>query len=95
MSPGFSTPASHTPTHRRNSPLSDYHAKAIAQLVGGELIGPGDIQLDGVSDFDEAKPGQLTLIGDQRYADRWLQCPASAAVVTRGLNCPNDPKKAL
>jgi len=75
--------------------LPDHHAKAIAQLVGGELVGPGDVRLDGVSDFDEAKPGQLTLIGTQRYADRWLQCPASAAVVTRGLDCPNDPKKAL
>jgi UDP-3-O-[3-hydroxymyristoyl] glucosamine N-acyltransferase len=75
--------------------LSDPHAKAIAQLVGGELVGPGDVPLNGVSDFDEAGPGQLTLIGNQRYADRWLQCPASAAVVTRGLNCPDDPGKAL
>jgi len=75
--------------------LSDHHAQAITELVGGELVGPGDLQLNGVSDFDEAKAGQLTLIGSQRYADRWLQCPATVAVVTLGLNCPSDPSRAL
>ncbi len=60
----------------------------IAQHVGGELIGAAETPIIGLSDFDEAQHGQLTLIGTQRFASRWPTCPASAALVKCGLECP-------
>lgn len=70
-------------------------AGSLAEHVGGELAGPGDTVIHGISDFDLAQPGQLTLIGTQRYADRWLDSPASAALISRGLKCANSDTKAL
>lgn len=75
-----------TPAHTTGS---------IAEHVGGELAGPGDTVIHGISDFDHARPGQLTLIGNQRYADRWHDCPASAALIMRGLERPSVDSKAL
>ena len=72
-----------------------HNAAKIAQHVGGELIGPAEAPITGISDFDEAAPGQLTLIGTQRYADRWADCPASAALINRGLECSPTDAKAL
>lgn len=70
-------------------------AESIAHHVGGELTGRADTPLSGVSDFDEAQAGQLTLIGTQRFADCWPTCQASAALVKRDLNCPRVKNKAL
>lgn len=69
--------------------------RSIAEHVGGELVGPGDTVIHGVSDFDHAQTGQLTLIGNQRYADRWRDCPASAALIMRGLKQSDVDSKAL
>lgn len=70
-------------------------AESIAHHVGGELIGPGETPITGLSNFDEAQAGQLTLIGTQRFADRWPTCQASVALVKRDLDCPGVKNKAL
>ncbi len=70
-------------------------AAAIAELVDGELQGAEDIQVHGVSDFDQAQAGHLTLIGTQRYADRWADCPATTALIKRGLECANPDNKTI
>lgn len=72
-----------------------HSAGSIAKHIGGELVGTGDAQIGGVSDFDHAEPGQLTLVGTQRYADRWADCPAAAALILRGLSCSEQAGKAL
>ena len=75
--------------------VPDHDVRSIATLVEGDLVGADDLTIHSVSDFDQAQPGQLTLIGNQRYADRWQDCPASAAIVANGLDCPKAPDKAL
>ncbi len=70
-------------------------ATEIAQHVGGELTGPAQALVTGLSDFDEAQPDQLTLIGNPRFAKRWPNCKASAALVKRGLDCPAVDGKVL
>lgn len=71
-------------------------AANIAEHIGGTLAaGPADTPITGISDFNEAQPGDITLIGTQRYADRWPSCPATAALVLRDLNCPNVDGKTL
>jgi len=71
-------------------------AANIAEHIGGTLAaGPADTPITGISDFNEAQPGDITLIGTQRYADRWPSCPATAALVLRNLNCPDVDGKTL
>jgi UDP-3-O-[3-hydroxymyristoyl] glucosamine N-acyltransferase len=72
-----------------------YLAGSLAELVGGELTGQGDIEVHGVGDFDQVKTGQITLIGTQHYANRWSDCPAAVALIKRGLNCTEQDGKAL
>ncbi len=67
----------------------------IAEYLGAQPAGPDDTLITGVSDFDHAGPGDLTLIGDQRYADRWADCPAKTALIDQKLDCPDQPGKTL
>ncbi len=75
-----------TPVHTTSS---------IADHVGGDLVGPADTVIHGISDFDHAKTGQITLIGNQRYANRWRECHASAALILSGLKRPEVDTKGL
>lgn len=86
ISPETAALSNDTPAHS---------AGTIAQHVGGELVGSGDIRINGISDFNSVQPGQIALIGTQRYADRWADCPAAAALILRGLECANQPGRAL
>lgn len=67
----------------------------IAQLVGGSLVGPGELKIDGVEQIDAARRGQLTFIGVRRYAEQWPHSGASAALVTRGIEVDPTDGKAL
>jgi UDP-3-O-[3-hydroxymyristoyl] glucosamine N-acyltransferase len=72
-----------------------HSAAQIAEHVGGELTGAAETPITGLSDFDEAQPGHLTLIGTQRFANRWSDCKASAALIKRGLDCPSVGDRVL
>lgn len=69
--------------------------ESIAALVGGKLIGPGDLLIGGVEQVQHARPGQLTFIGEARYARRWVRSEASAALVTRGVEVEPVAGRAL
>ena len=78
------------------TPTQPVHSAAsVAKFLGAESAGATDVSVIGVSDFNHARAGDLTLIGEQRYADRWADCPAGAALVKQGLDCPEAPGKAL
>jgi UDP-3-O-[3-hydroxymyristoyl] glucosamine N-acyltransferase len=57
----------------------------LAELVGGTLEGPGDVAITGINSMAEATEKQVTFISSPRYAARWLDSRAAAALVTRGL----------
>lgn len=61
---------------------------SIAQLVNGQLTGPGDVAITGVRSLDRAEPEHLSFIGDKRYADGWAKSRCRAALVTRGIELP-------
>jgi len=67
--------------------------REIADLVDGELVGPGDLRLIGFGTLADAEQGALTFIRNERYASMWSQSVASAALVARGVDVPgHDPK---
>lgn len=63
-------------------------AGAVARLVDGELIGPGDVELAGVAPLDRAGPGELTLLASARHVPYLRRSGAGAVLLTpefRGL----------
>ena len=53
----------------------------IAQLVGGELHGDGDIPIHGAAIIRDAAQGEITLADKRQLADELSNCRASAVVV--------------
>ncbi|MEM0915448.1 MAG: UDP-3-O-(3-hydroxymyristoyl)glucosamine N-acyltransferase [Planctomycetota bacterium] len=58
---------------------------SIAERVGGRVEGDGSIAIDGLDELSAAGAGDLTFIGDAKYAGRWPDSGASAAFVTETL----------
>lgn len=69
--------------------------QAIAEMVGGELIGPGDLTINALAEIDTAKAGELTFIGTGQYAHKWAGSAASAALIDRGIELEPGEGKAL
>lgn len=69
--------------------------QAIAEMVGGELIGPGDLPVNALAEIDTAQAGELTFIGTGQYAHKWAGSGASAALIDRGIELEPGEGKAL
>ena len=69
--------------------------QAIAEMVGGRLIGPGDLTITALADLDYAKPGELTFIGTSQYANKWSGSNASAALIAKDIEPEPGEGKAL
>ncbi|MEM1209626.1 MAG: UDP-3-O-(3-hydroxymyristoyl)glucosamine N-acyltransferase [Planctomycetota bacterium] len=63
----------------------DWTVAAIAERVGGRVEGDGSIAIEALDELGEAGSGDLTFIGDGKYAKRWAGCGASAALVSESL----------
>ncbi len=61
----------------------------LADLVSGELSGPGDVLIRGLEAVDRAGEGDLTFIADSAWAAGWSECGASAALVSRHVDLPH------
>ncbi|MEM1355582.1 MAG: UDP-3-O-(3-hydroxymyristoyl)glucosamine N-acyltransferase [Planctomycetota bacterium] len=72
-----------------------YTTQQIADRVGGTLFGPGDLAIRSLAEIDLAEPGQLTFIGDEKYADRWGACRASAVLVNRSIRLDRGEGRAI
>ncbi|MFP4144686.1 MAG: UDP-3-O-(3-hydroxymyristoyl)glucosamine N-acyltransferase [Phycisphaeraceae bacterium] len=75
--------------------MPSHTAREIADAVDGDLIGPAGVELTGVESLADARPGQLTFIGEPAWAADWPRSRASAALVTRGVEPPADPHRTL
>jgi len=69
--------------------------QAIADIVGGKLIGPGDLTLGSLAEIDLAQRGQLTFIGSGKYAHKWAESEASAALVGDDIELVPGDGRAL
>jgi len=67
------------------APVQDlrFTAAELALKVGGELLGPGDIEIHGLDTVAEADGSTLTFVGDLAHARALASSRAGAAVVTR------------
>jgi UDP-3-O-[3-hydroxymyristoyl] glucosamine N-acyltransferase len=60
----------------------------IAERIGCELEGDAAIEITGVSPIDDAGPGELTFVANQRYQSRLADVKAAAVIVGPGIPVP-------
>ena len=53
----------------------------IAQLLGGKIVGNGDLVITGISGIKEASPGDLTFLANPKYLSLASATKASAIIV--------------
>lgn len=75
--------------------MPSHTTQAIAERVGGDLDGPADLTITGLEELALAQPGQLSFVGEPRYAGRWPQSRASAALVNRDIALEPGDGRAL
>ncbi len=55
--------------------------RELADLVGGEVVGDGDLSIQAARPLSEAQPGDLTFADGERNLQQWHHSPAAAAIV--------------
>ncbi len=63
----------------------------LATLVGGELVGDGQLVVHGAATLCDAEPGQITLVDASEKNQRLENCRASAVVAPRDFAPPGVP----
>jgi UDP-3-O-[3-hydroxymyristoyl] glucosamine N-acyltransferase len=68
---------------------------ALAQLVGGELVGDGAIEIEGAATLDDATERDITLADKNVKLARLAEAPARAVVVPRDFPLDGVTKPAI
>ncbi len=67
-------------------------AAAVAEQVGGELIGDGAVEIRGIAPLDRAKPNELSLLAHARYAGWYSTTRAGVVLISPELaEMPGSP----
>ncbi|MGA1367775.1 MAG: LpxD N-terminal domain-containing protein [Blastocatellia bacterium] len=54
--------------------------REIAEAVGGEVKGDGEIEIQGVGQIENAQPGELTFLNNPKYR-RYVATTGAAAII--------------
>jgi len=65
--------------------------REIAELVGGELFGDGNIIIEGVGSLSEAEKGEITFLASARYRNLVSETNASAIIIGQEVELPEIP----
>lgn len=65
--------------------------RQLAELVGGELLGDGDLPILAARPLTEAGPGDLTFLDSDKHLAAWNASPAAAAVVPASVPVNGRP----
>ena len=70
-------------------------AGILADSLGAELDGPGELVCSGISSIAEAKDGDVTFMINTKYAASWKESKATIGIVPFDVVVPNhDPMVA-
>jgi UDP-3-O-[3-hydroxymyristoyl] glucosamine N-acyltransferase len=65
--------------------------KELAELIGGTVVGDGDVEIHRVAGIDSAKPGEITFLANPKYLPLLQSTQASAVMVMPGVDAPGVP----
>jgi UDP-3-O-[3-hydroxymyristoyl] glucosamine N-acyltransferase len=60
----------------------------LADLVGGTVVGEGDLEIHRVAAIDKAQPGDITFLANPKYLPLLQTTKASAVIVKPGIEAP-------
>jgi len=63
----------------------------IAEALGCELRGPGDVEITGVAGIEEAGPGELTFVSNPKYITKIAVTKAGAIILGRNAPATSTP----
>ncbi|NLV23557.1 MAG: UDP-3-O-(3-hydroxymyristoyl)glucosamine N-acyltransferase [Deltaproteobacteria bacterium] len=61
---------------------------ALAEIVGGELVGDPDLEVNRVAPIDQAEEGDITFLANPKYLKKLGDCRASAVILPPGIEAP-------
>lgn len=59
----------------------------IAAFLGGTVKGDGSVVIEQIREIDEAGPGDITFVANEKYRKRLKSTRASAVIVAPGVSC--------
>ncbi len=62
----------------------------IAQIVGGSLVGDGQLMIHGVAGIKEAQEGHITFLANPKYISFLKETKASAVLVASSIPAPSE-----
>ncbi len=65
--------------------------RELAELVGGTILGDGEIEISGAGSLDEAQPGEITFIANFKYLRKLETTKASAILVSKEVPSAGKP----
>ncbi len=65
--------------------------RELAELVGGTVVGDGEVEISGVGTIDDAGPGQVTFVAHSKYLAKLKETRASAVIVSREVSAEEKP----
>jgi UDP-3-O-[3-hydroxymyristoyl] glucosamine N-acyltransferase len=60
--------------------------RQLAALVGGEVVGDGEVEIHSAASLSTAGPGQITFLEDEKHSRQLDSCSASALVAKAGFS---------
>ena len=63
----------------------------LAELVGGELVGPRSLEVESAATLSDARPGDITLVDRNEKLHKLVASGAAAAIVPQGFPADNPP----
>lgn len=69
----------------------NYTLSQIQSIIGGKLIGDGNLRITGAGSIDNAAPGDITFVKDEAFAYKIHKTGASAVVVHRVVDGVKKP----
>jgi UDP-3-O-[3-hydroxymyristoyl] glucosamine N-acyltransferase len=75
--------------------MKSFTIQEINAILGGELVGNTDQKILGLEEIEKAGNSQITFIGSRKYAQKWENSNAAAAIVNEGLKVEPGENRAL
>jgi len=75
--------------------MKKFTIQEICDTVDGILVGNPTIIITGLEIISEARPNQLTFVGNKKYITAWDRSAASVAIVNDDLDIEPGPDRAL
>lgn len=71
-----------------NEVMASYSLEELAEIVGGVVVGAGDVRINGVAGIKEAAEGEITFLANPKYESYLSKTRASAVIADRDGDSP-------